>query len=80
MQFDPEKGLYEAVLLLKQGYYNYVFITKDKNNIAALPDFTYTEGNSWLTENSYTVLVYYQSFSERVPQLVACSTINSKTQ
>ncbi|MDE1191100.1 MAG: DUF5103 domain-containing protein [Arachidicoccus sp.] len=78
MQFNDETGLYEAVLFLKQGYYNYDYITKDKNDISALPDFTYTEGNSWLTENDYTVLVYYQSFSDRAPSLVACTTVNSK--
>lgn len=80
MQFDQEKRLYEATLLLKQGYYNYIIVTKDRNNIAAMPDFTYTEGNSWLTENNYTVLVYYQSFSERAPELVACTTVSSRQQ
>ncbi len=80
LQFDVQKGLYEATLLLKQGYYNYMYVTKDANNPNSVPDFTFTEGNNWLTENNYTILVYYQSFSERVPELVACTTISSKQQ
>ncbi|WP_197492196.1 type IX secretion system plug protein [Arachidicoccus ginsenosidimutans] len=77
MTFDADKNCYETSLLLKQGYYNYMYVTKDANN--AMPTFSLTEGNNWLTENNYTILVYYQSFSDRAPQLVGCTTVSSRS-
>ena len=78
LKFNPDKGYYETTLLLKQGYYNYMYVTKSADNPA--PDFSLAEGNNWLTENNYTVLVYYQSFSDRAPQLVGVKTISSQKQ
>jgi hypothetical protein len=40
---------------------------------------TELEGNYWETENAYTVLIYYKSFSDRADQLIGVSRINSRT-
>ena len=66
------------MLLLKQGYYSYNFVTKDERNRQAKPDFSLTEGNYWETENDYTILFYYRSFSGRYDELIGISSINSR--
>jgi hypothetical protein len=75
MQYDEESGLYTLKTLLKQGYYNYIYITKQKDN-GQLGDL---EGNYWETENSYTILVYYKGFSDRHDQLIGMGQINSRS-
>lgn len=79
MQFDATKGVYTKTLLLKQGYYNYIYVTKDERNKQAKADPTLTEGNYWETENEYTILFYFRPFSSRHDELMAVSTINSRT-
>jgi hypothetical protein len=79
LEYNAAKGIYEKSLLLKQGYYTYTYVTKDNNVPNAPADVEQTDGNYWETENDYTILVYYRSFSDRSDQLVGVSTINSRT-
>jgi len=74
--YNPAKALYEKTLLLKQGYYSYLYGTA--KNLEEPADTDLTEGNYWETENKYTVLVYYQSYTDRAPALVACTTVSSR--
>lgn len=76
MVFNEERGVYETMLQLKQGYYNYTYITTDKNG--QRPEEPY-EGNYYETENMYTILVYYRSFTDRADQLIGVAKINSRT-
>lgn len=76
MTFNPESFKYESKAFLKQGYYNYTFIAVDKNNPGQRTEL---EGNYWETENSYTILVYYKSFTDRSDQLIGVATINSRS-
>jgi hypothetical protein len=78
MEYDAAKGVYTKTLLLKQGYYSYAYVTKDNKNKLAKADPALTEGNYWETENQYTVLFYYRSFSSRYDELVGIATVNSK--
>ncbi len=78
MEYDAAKGVYTKTLLLKQGYYSYSYVTKDNKNKSAKSDPALTEGNYWETENQYTVLFYYRSFSSRYDELVGIATVNSK--
>ena len=75
MVFNAEKGVYEIALPLKQGYYNYTYITANKKNPALHTDL---EGDYWETENSYTILMYYKSFTDRSDQLIGVSRVNSR--
>ena len=75
MQFNPETGAYEKTLLLKQGYYNYLYATRLSNGGPL--DFSQTEGNHWSTENKYTVLVYYRPFGARSDECIGYSVFNS---
>jgi hypothetical protein len=79
LHFDQTLGVYETSLLLKQGYYTYLFGTKDVGNPKAPIDLATTEGNYWETENNYTILVYYRAFSDRADELVGAYTINSRS-
>jgi hypothetical protein len=75
MKYNEETRLYETNAFLKQGYYNYEYILADandpKNNVAL-------EGNYWETENIYTILVYYRSFTDRADQLIGVANLNSR--
>lgn len=76
MQFNPEKGMYETDLFLKQGYYSYTYVLADKNNLANRQE---VEGNYFEAENTYTILVYYKSFNNRTDELIGATTIGSRT-
>lgn len=78
MEYNPDRKVYEKTLLLKQGYYYYTYITKTMNDKKQVAETADTEGNFAETENSYTILVYYRSFSDRADKLVGATTIDSR--
>lgn len=75
MKFNEEKGKYELATFLKQGYYNYAYELVSKTNAA---DRISLEGNYFETENMYTVLIYYKSFTDRADQLIGIGQFNSR--
>ncbi|MFI5129748.1 MAG: DUF5103 domain-containing protein [Chitinophagales bacterium] len=78
MVFNPERGVYEGTLFLKQGYYNYTYVSLDAREKARYRfSFADTEGNFDITENNYTVLVYYKSFGGRSDELIGYALVNS---
>jgi Domain of unknown function (DUF5103) len=79
MKFNEERGMYEASLFLKQGYYNYSFVTIDPHDPARKASFEFTEGNHLETENDYSILVYYRQLGGRADELVAMTKLNSLT-
>jgi len=76
MQFNSEKGQYETSQFLKQGYYSYGYMLVDKNDPKQKTEL---EGNYWETENSYTILVYYKSFTDQSDQLIGISKLNTRS-
>jgi len=73
MYYNPSLELYEGVLLLKQGFYNYKYVSKtkdflNKNNIS---------GSHAITENEYLVLVYYRGIGEKFDKLIGVGKTNS---
>ena len=77
MVFNEETGVYEKTLLLKEGYYNYSYITLTDRKDARDVSYENTEGNYNGTENNYTILVYYRPFGARADELIAYSMVNS---
>ena len=66
MFYDEDAKSYRGNILLKQGFYNYTFATKDANGNVNTNDIN---GSFFETENEYTVIAYYKpfgSFYERV--------------
>jgi len=75
LHYNSESGLYEASILLKQGFYNYQYVTKDKNDVVSNHDI---DGSHYQTENDYTVLVYYTKFGSRYTQVIGVGFGNSQ--
>ncbi len=70
MEWNESRGLYEKTLQLKQGYYSYAYVSARSNDPVFRPDPSFTEGNYFETENEYTILFYYRSFSARYDELI----------
>jgi len=77
MNFNAEKGMYETSILLKQGFYNYEYVTVDTADQKRIPSFEFTEGNSVETENEYAILVYYRQIGDRADKLVGIARLNT---
>ncbi|HEY0432784.1 MAG TPA: DUF5103 domain-containing protein, partial [Chitinophagaceae bacterium] len=80
MIFNAGRGAYEKTLLLKQGYYNYSYVTVPQHPVAESVSLENTEGNYWGTENIYMVLVYYRGFGGRADELIGYTTLSSLFQ
>ncbi len=81
MLFNEEKGVYEKSIFLKQGYYNYSYVTlTDKKEAGVSPSLENTEGNYWGTDNAYMIMVYYRPFGARADELLGFTRVNSVFQ
>jgi hypothetical protein len=76
MEYNYDDGTYEALLYLKQGYYDYQYVFVQDG--AALPDETIIEGNHFETANDYTILVYFRQLGARYDQLVGIKRLSSR--
>ena len=72
MIFDPSTKYYNANFLLKQGFYNYTFVTKSWENIISETEI---RGNFYETENMYTVIVYHKAFGALFDRVIGVGTI-----
>lgn len=78
MQFNPDKGVYEATLVLKQGYYDYQYSLRQYVNGRYVYHSIDTEQNAWETENAYMILVYFRALGGRHDELIAIRQFNSQ--
>jgi len=60
-------GFYELPLFLKQGYYNYQYVTKDAKNQL---DYSEINGSFWQTENLYQAFLYVKPWGFNFDSLV----------
>lgn len=75
LRYNAETERFETTLLLKQGIYNYKFVSTDYdgnsyNNLIS--------GSYWPTENTYWAFVYYRPIGARCDELIAVGSSNSK--
>jgi hypothetical protein len=75
MHYVPESQSYELYMQLKQGIYNYNYLTVDNQGNKSEVDF---EGTHSQTENVYEVLVYHRPIGARADALVGYSLIKSQ--
>ncbi len=75
MIYNEQTNLYEARLMLKQGFYNYTYVSVDRNGQLNKHSL---EGSMYQTENEYSVLVYYRTYGELYDQVIGFGTTNSK--
>lgn len=71
MHYNKETDSYTASLLLKQGFYNYNYISLDNKN---KPNLTAFSGSFYQTENSYTLLVYYRPMNSDFDRVIGGQT------
>lgn len=69
MVYDETIGAYIKTMLLKQGLYNYQYVTDSANNPI--------EGDHYETNNEYVALLYYSPPSARYERLIATGVIYS---
>jgi hypothetical protein len=76
MIFNPEKGVYEKELLLKQGLYNYRYVMQEYDR--KKKDYYLTEGEFYQTTNNYLAVLYYRKIGELYysPIGIASKTVN----
>jgi hypothetical protein len=74
MTFNPDSGVYETRLLLKQGFYNYKYVMVDRNNSV---DEGAISGNFDQTENNYKVLVYYRDLGGLYDKIIGVGEASS---
>lgn len=70
---NPQTGLWETELLLKQGLYNFDFVDINKSN----GNVIYPSGSWYNTENDYLICVYLTDPSQRGQKLINYIVINS---
>jgi hypothetical protein len=76
LYYNPSNGLYEAVLPLKQGYYNYQYVVQDPSGAL---DFKPLEGSHGETENNYMVFVYHRNIQLGFDELIGYGLKNLVT-
>jgi Domain of unknown function (DUF5103) len=67
LEYNEVSGYYEKTLYIKQGYYNYRYITLDNKSQYSVLE---TEGSHYETRNEYDVLVYWKAIGTRYYQLI----------
>ena len=72
MHYVPESQAYEVFIQLKQGVYNYNYLTVDSQGNKSETEF---EGTHSQTENAYEILVYHRPIGARADALVGYSLV-----
>jgi hypothetical protein len=80
LQWNSANSSYEGNLLLKQGYYDFLYLVKDALAKPEEPGITADlEGNHFATDNLYSVIVYYADF-DGYDRVVGFNQWNSRQQ
>jgi hypothetical protein len=74
MKYNYTAKRYEAVLFLKQGYYDYMYLYLP--NRSKVAETGLIEGNHSETQNSYTIYVYHRAKGDLYDQLIGLSAIS----
>lgn len=75
MTYNEENGMMEAVIKLKQGFYNYKYVIKREDGVVELNTVS---GNFHFTENNYLILVYYRDFGDLYDSIIGVGSANSR--
>ena len=75
MKYDYQHGGYLCQLLLKQGYYNFMFVTADRDTGEISTELT--AGNHWDTLNTYRLYFYYYNANKGCDELIGYTTLLS---
>ncbi|MBQ8223357.1 MAG: DUF5103 domain-containing protein [Bacteroidales bacterium] len=75
MTYDYNRKGYSLNLLLKQGYYDYIYAVREKGQTEA--EVTSVAGNFWQTVNEYTIYLYLFDTTQNYDQLIGVKTVLS---
>lgn len=75
MTYNAETGNMEAMILMKQGFYNYKYVLKKQDGSIELNTIC---GNFHFTENTYVILVYYRNFGDIYDSIIGIGAANSR--
>ncbi len=75
MTYDYRLHGYTCSMMLKQGYYNFMFVTIDRNTQVVTTELT--AGNHWETNNVYKLYFYFYNALKGYDELVGYSVVNS---
>ena len=75
MEYDPQRRGYKKGLLLKQGYYDYMYAVKD--NASGITSVAPVNGDFWETNNVYHIFVYLFDPIQNYDKLIGYSSIKS---
>jgi hypothetical protein len=76
MYYNADNKTYEAVVRLKQAYYNYVYSVYDP--ATGDWDTKYFEGAHSETENNYQVLMYHKNQTMGYDELIGYGLVNTQ--
>ena len=76
MTYNEGTGNLEAVIKMKQGFYNYKYVLKNNEGII---DLNTISGNFHFTENNYLILVYYRNFGDIYDSIIGVGSTNSRS-
>ena len=77
MEWNENFNQYEATVVLKQAYYNYYYVTPQKDNPTKI-DLTYTENNFSATENDYYIMTYNKNPFMQYDELLGTFHCNTR--
>ena len=75
MTYDYKLRGYTCSMVLKQGYYNFMFVTIDRSTYEIKTDLTM--GNHWETNNVYKLYFYFYNAIKGYDELIGYATVNS---
>lgn len=75
MTYDYKLRGYTCSMVLKQGYYNFMFVTLDHSTYEIKTD--QTAGNHWETNNIYKLYFYFYNVVKGCDELIGYATVNS---
>lgn len=75
MRYDYRLHGYTSSMVLKQGYYNFMFATIDRKTGQIGTDLT--AGNHWETNNVYKLYFYYYNAIKGYDELIGYTVVNS---
>jgi hypothetical protein len=76
MEYSIKDKGYVKSVLLKEGYYNYLYVTR-KDTVSPAST-AWIEGDYYQTENEYRVMVYARTMGMRYDKLIGVQTLRFK--
>lgn len=80
LSYNPEIKAYQGKALLKQGFYDYIYVTLPHDEGSTLPETTFTEGNYMNTENDYFIFYYVRNQFLDYHELLGFQRLNTSSE